>query len=216
MTNQPSIAIIANGQIDDDTKILLKLKKYSYIIAADGGATHCLRMGIIPDLIMGDLDSISKEAIEAFEKVPKLQFLKDKDETDLELAINQALLLKAEKISLFAATGNRVDHTLVNLHFLRKLPVKLMIETENETIFALNPLVTDKSFNIETLPGQTISILPIGKGATGVTTRGLKWELNDATIDENFLSISNVSLSSSISISIKSGDILCFLLEILS
>jgi len=214
--NQPTVAIIANGRIDDDNKILSKINRHHYIIAADGGASHCFRLKVIPDLIIGDFDSIGDDAMLAFSKVPKMQFLKDKDETDLELAIIQAFLINPEKVTLFAATGNRVDHTLVNLHILRRFASKLLIETENETIFALNPEVSANSFEIKTEVGQTISFLPIGNDATGVTTKGLKWELKDATLNEKFLSISNVCLDTRTSISIKTGDLLCFLLEFLN
>jgi thiamine pyrophosphokinase len=204
------VAIVANGQIFDDQTILEKIKNYHYIIAADGGASHCLRLGIVPDLIMGDFDSISVEAIHAFSNVQKISYLKDKDETDLELAIVKAFSLKPEKVALFAATGNRTDHTLVNLHLLTRFPFKLLIETENETIFGLN---STKPFKIETTIRQTLSLLPIGGDVTGVTTKGLKWELTDSSLNKNFLSVSNICLTTNLEVSIKSGDLLCFLIK---
>jgi thiamine pyrophosphokinase len=202
------IAIIANGHIFNDKLILEKIKDYNYIIAADGGATHALRLGIIPDLIMGDFDSISSEAMQEFSNVQKIAFLKDKDETDLELAILKAFSLNPKKVGLFAATGNRTDHTLVNLYLLTRFGLKLHIESENETIFVLN---SEKTFKINTEPMQTISLLPLGPEASGVTTKGLKWELDNSTLNKNFLSISNNCLETSFEISIKKGELLCFL-----
>lgn len=208
-----NIAVIANGQIHDDTIIFEKLKLFDMIIAADGGANHCFRLGITPELIIGDFDSITPQTIDAFANVKKMQFKKDKDQTDLELGIAHAFLLGSKNVTLFAATGNRMDHALVNLAFLSRYPAKLFIETEDQTIFAIDETIAFNPFKINTLPQQTISFLPLINKATGVTSKGLKWELNDATVGENFLSISNICLTSETSISIKNGKLLCFLLH---
>ena len=208
-----NIAVIANGQIHDDTIIFEKLKLFDTIIAADGGANHCLHLGITPDLIMGDFDSITSQAMEFYANVPKMQFKKDKDETDLELVIKHAFLKGANNVTLFAATGNRVDHALVNLALLSRYPAKLFIETEDQTILALDETVAFNSFKINTFPQQTISFLPLLNKVEGVTSTGLKWELNNAILNENFFSISNICLTSETSISIKKGKLLCFLLH---
>jgi len=208
-----NIGVIANGQIYDDDIIFEKLKLFDLIIAADGGANHCLRLKINPDLIIGDFDSIIPQAIDTFANVPKMQFKKDKDETDLEISVKHAFSLGADKVTLFAATGNRMDHALVNLAFLSRYPAKLFIETEDQTIFALDETVAFNSFKIKTQKLQTISFLPLITKVEGLTSNGLRWELNDAELDENFLSISNICLTSETSISIKKGKLLCFLLH---
>ncbi len=208
-----NVGIIANGQLNNDNVIFEKLKLFDLIIAADGGANHCIRLKVTPDLIIGDFDSITSQTLDAFANVPKMQFKKDKDETDLELSIKHAFSLGADTVTLFAATGNRMDHTLVNLAFLSRYPAKLFIETEDQTIFSLDETVAFNSFKIKTFLKQTISFLPLINKVEGVTSKGLKWELNDAELDENFLSISNVCLSSETLISIKKGNLLCFLLH---
>lgn len=206
-----TVAIVANGQIEDTSIISKKLKEYDFVIAADGGAVHCLKMGIIPHLLMGDFDSINSHALEMFSNVPKMTFLRDKDETDLELAITHAFLLNPEKVTLFAATGNRTDHLYVHLNLLRRFPAKLYMETENETIFSINHSVANPKFTMRTTTGTTLSLLPIGGQVTDVTTEGLKWELKNKTLDGNFFSISNICLTDSVSISLQDGDLLCFL-----
>lgn len=167
-----------------------------------------MKMGITPSLIVGDFDSIPKEATEAFEDVAKLPFPRDKDETDLELAIKEAFSLGTEKITLFAATGNRLDHGLVNLYLLTRNPSKIILETENETVFGVNKKF---SLKLESVLHQTVSLLPFGKKVSGVTTDGLKWELNNQELDENFFSISNVCVKDTVFVSLKEGDLFCFL-----
>lgn len=211
MSSAPSIAIIANGQIADYSVILNKLKQYDFIIAADGGATHCLKLNITPSLIIGDFDSISNEASIAYSQVPLIKYPKDKDETDLELAIHKAFSLNSKKVGLFAATGNRVDHTLANLHLLRKFPAKLFIYTENETIFAINETIATNPYEISADLDQTVSFLPLGGGVSSVTTKGFKWELKNADLNENFYSISNVCIAKNPTICLKKGDLLVFL-----
>ncbi len=206
-----SVAIVANGEIADYSLIFEKLKNYDIVIAADGGASHCLKLNIVPSMIIGDLDSISQEALTAFAAVPTLKFPKEKDETDLELAIFKAFSLNSEKVALFAATGNRIDHTLANLHLLRRFPSKLFIYTEKETIFAINETVAREPYKIGAAIDQTVSFLPIGGDVTSVTTKGFKWELKETNLSQNFYSISNVCIAKNSSISLKNGDLLVFL-----
>lgn len=211
MIKRPKVAIVANGEIRDYLKIYEKLKHFDKIIAADGGARHCLILKFTPDLIVGDFDSIGKEVDQSFEDVRKLTFPKDKNETDLEIAILEAFRLNENEVTLFAATGKRVDHTLVNLHLLKRFSGKLFIENEEETIFALGSDFGFKTHEIEVMKGQTISLLPLGSQVIGVSTEGLRWNLNDQNLDETFLSISNICLSNKIKVSVNKGNLLCFL-----
>lgn len=202
------IAVIGNGEIRDYNKIFEKIKGYSTIIAADGGAYHCLKMGITPNLIVGDFDSITKDVLDVFKNVAKLPFPREKDETDLEIAIREAVSLGSKKVALFAASGNRLDHSLVNLYLLIRYSSKIFLETENETVIAVS-----KNFplKIEGVLGKTVSLLPFGKKVIGLSTKGLKWEIDDRELDENFFSISNVCVEDTIFVSLKEGDLFCFL-----
>lgn len=201
-----TIALVANGSIDDLATIKPLVLSHEYIIAVDGGLAHCDAMNIVPNLIIGDFDSITKELQKKFAKTEGLCFPTHKDETDLELALKKVYNPDINHITIFGALGNRADHTLYNLHLLRRYPKKVRIETEYELIFSIA-----EPTEIACSPGQTISFLPLGEPVTGITTKGLQWELHDAVFDKNFMSISNICLTNSVQISLKNGDLLCFL-----
>jgi thiamine pyrophosphokinase len=207
--NVHSVALVANGAMNDYLFLASLVKTYDKCFAVDGGLIHCQAMGIHPDLIIGDWDSIPAELLASYADVPAARFPVDKDLSDLELALEVALHCQSvEKIGLFGATGKRIDHTMVNLQLLRRFPTKLVIETETETIFSLKG---DRRF--ECFPGQTLSLVPMGPRAQGVTTKGLKWELTNASLDSHFFSLSNVCLGSYFDIFIAEGNLICCLLR---
>ena len=199
-----SVALVANGKISKPKLLIDKIKAYPYLIAVDGGLNHCHKLGLKPDLIIGDLDSAQKKVIALFEDVPKQVFPADKDKTDLELAMEYALEQGATRLTVFAALGGRIDHTLVNIHLLSRYPGKLFFETEDELLF-----VIDRSVELPCFPGQTLSLLPLNGPTTGVTTQGLKWELSGATLDKQFMGISNIALQNTARIQVAHGDLLC-------
>jgi thiamine pyrophosphokinase len=197
-------ALIANGVIEDYSCISSLMKNYSYYVAVDGGLMHCEKMAITPDLIIGDLDSVLPNTLSRYKDIPTLRYPIEKDETDLELAILN-VLEHSKKITLFGALGNRTDHSLYNLHLLRRYPKKVFIETEHETIFA----ITNKTI-LSTKEGQTISFIPLGK-ASDITSIGLKWELKNAIFEKNFMSISNICLGDEVEVDVREGDLICCL-----
>lgn len=204
-----SVALIANGDIHDYHAIKPLVKHHQQIIAVDGGLRHCDAMQITPDLIVGDCDSISADLLKKYAHIPIQRHPCDKDFTDTELAILQADPKKSDRITLFAALGDRTDHSLGNLHLIRRYPHKVFIETESELIFAIKGTTT-----IECQPGQTISFLPLGGPVTGISSQGLKWELKNASFDQSFMSISNICLSNTVTLSIAVGDLICIIQKI--
>ena len=198
------VAIIASGNIQNFSVIKEKTHNYRTIIAADGGLIHCKKMDITPDLIVGDMDSAPTELLEEYSQVEIRRCSPDKDETDLELAIEAALSYNPEKVTIFGALEKRCDHSLYNLYLICRHPKKVYIESEKEILFVIN-----EETKIPCFPGQTISLIPLGNPCYGVTTKGLKWELENAVLDLNFMSISNVCLNNFVKISINSGNLLC-------
>ena len=205
MNFKPSYALIANGALDNPFSLIPLIRSYQSIVAVDGGLIHCAAMGITPDLIVGDFDSISPELLQKYSQVPVQAFPKDKDQTDLELAIQLIYRPEVEKIAVFGALGNRLDHTLSNLHILRRYPGKIIFESATETVFAVQG-----SEEIQTIPGQTISLIQMDQ-ASGITTKGLHWELNRAKFDKYFYSLSNIAHGHSFHIEIEEGDLICCL-----
>lgn len=197
--------MVVNGSIHDYPLISNLIKRYEYCVAVDGGLIHCHSMGITPNLIIGDFDSIPLDLLKQYEKVPVERFSPEKDESDLELALKAINSPEVKEIGIFGALEKRTDHSLGNLYLGCRFADKVIMETESETIYFISD-----SKEIVCHPGQILSLMPIGI-AKGVTTQGLKWQLQNATLDKNFVSLSNISLEKVIKISVKEGDIICCL-----
>ncbi|MBS0603717.1 MAG: thiamine diphosphokinase [Verrucomicrobia bacterium] len=204
MFKQSLIAIICSAPIADLASIKEKIIKYPVLIAVDGGVNYCYEMGLQPDLILGDLDSADPHLLKAFSDVPTKRFPRDKDETDLQLALEIAFHPAIEEIAVFGALGGRTDHTLGNLILLTRYPGKVFLETETERVF-----VVQRQAEFATEPGQTISLIPLNGPVRGITTEGLKWALKDGSLDKHFIGVSNEATGSKVSISVKDGDLLC-------
>ena len=201
-----TVALIANGMIRSYTFIQEKIHTYERIIAIDGGLRHCREMGLTPDLLVGDLDSVPQEFISDYPLMEIRKFPKLKDETDLELGLKIANIPGTKKMTLFAALGDRTDHSLANLFLILQYPMLAYMETEKELVFAFQHHV-----KVESYPGQTVSLFPLGQPAEGVTTKGLQWELNNINLNQSFFSISNIALSSNFEVTIKNGFLICCL-----
>ena len=199
--------LIANGQIEDLAHLAPWLKIGARIVAIDGGLIYCKELGIIPELIVGDFDSVPKALLEEYQDVPKISLPIEKDQTDLEYALEHELQHN-KTVILFGVLGARVDHSLTNLLLATRYPGKVFIDTERETIFAIQ-----QEAKIESFIGQTISLIPINGPVTGITTKGLQWELNKGTLSASFIGISNVAKQKEIHITIGNGILLCAVLK---
>ena len=109
--------IFANGELPNMEKARTLVKADDYVICADGGTHHALALGLRPNLIIGDLDSVTDAELQkANAKIVK--YPRHKNETDLELALNHALEQQPTSILIIAALGNRLDQTLGNISLL--------------------------------------------------------------------------------------------------
>lgn len=202
--------IFANGELTHPEAVRELARNAKLIIAADGGLAHVQSLGLKPNLIVGDLDSVTPDQVRWAEEqgCEIRRFPVDKDETDLELALRAAEESGCKNVIITAALGGRLDHTLSNI-FLMNLPrlseIELRIdEGDQEVILILQSIeVTGKA-------GDTVSLLPLSPIVRGITTSGLKYPL----IDESLVffqsrGISNRMLSNSAKIQIQSGILLC-------
>ena len=109
--------IFANGELPNIEKARALVQTDDYIICADGGTRHALALGLKPNLIVGDLDSVTDVELKiASAKI--VQYPRNKNETDLELALNHALVKKTSSILIIGALGGRLDQTLGNISLL--------------------------------------------------------------------------------------------------
>jgi thiamine pyrophosphokinase len=202
----PSIALVANGSLGDSPQLAHELRRYETLIAVDGGLNHCYRLGVTPHLVVGDFDSVDPDVLAHYHAVPRRMFPRDKDQTDLELALQEVFNTGSETAVAYGALGRRTDHLLANLQLLRRYPVRLFYQGEDERLFAVVG-----EYRLECHPGQVLSLIPLGGPVEGVTTKGLKWELTDATFNKEFFSISNECTGDEVRISIAKGDLVCSL-----
>lgn len=192
----------------------LKIPPHDILIAADGGARHCLALGLYPSFVIGDLDSLEEHHLVQFREhgVQIIQYPSRKDYTDLELALEYALQLGAQKITILAALGARWDQTLSNL----LLPVRLpgtsirLLDGQQEITY----LRGGEYIELDGLPGDTISLIPLAGDARGITTRNLEYPLTGETLFfGSTRGISNVLLNSPAHISLDEGLLLCTLIH---
>ena len=174
--------IVANGPTPPLDQLRREANNADLVIAADGGTAHILAAKLFPDIVIGDLDSVPREALDALRdaEVELLKFPPRKNETDLELAVAEALRRGATSVTIMAAVGGRLDQTLGNV-FLLALPqfsgIPIRIVTEREEVF----LVRNQAL-IRGAVGDTVSLIPLTSHVRGVTTRGLEYPLEDAVL----------------------------------
>ena len=175
--------IIANGEFDAETAQRLQAASIDRLIAVDGGARHCLVLGLLPDLIVGDLDSLDPDTAAHFEKAGVIfeRHPAHKDETDLELAMLGAIHQGAECIVLAGALGGRLDMALANVLLLthpRLCDVHVELWQHRQTAWLLRP----PGEEVHGQPGDTLSLIPLQCDAEGLTTDGLAYPLKDETL----------------------------------
>lgn len=198
--------IVANGSIED----YFFYKKYfcekSLIIGVDGGVHHLRKLGIKPDILLGDFDSILKEDYEDYYKagIEILKYPKEKNATDTEIAVDEAIKRDCKQIIVIGGTGSRLDHSLANIFLLRKIldkDIKGMIVNKYNEIH----LVKD-SININFEEGYKLSLLPVTDRVEGITTKGLYYELDNYSINlGSSRGVSNEFIADNAKISIKKG-----------
>ena len=198
------IIIFANGDLPDLEKARALLREHDFIIAADGGTRHALALGLTPNVIVGDLDSLPSNFEPSTFNGEIVLYPKDKNETDLELAIQHALTLNSQEIIIIAALGGRLDQTLGNIALisdLRPSTLDLRLDDGLEEVFFCRD-----TCEINGTLGDTVSLLPWQGDVTGIVTTGLKWTLQNETLyPHKTRGISNEMLNDTVTVQIKSG-----------
>lgn len=196
--------ILANGKPPQKQIIsyLLSSKGYSKLICADGGANYARKMNLVPDYIIGDLDSISANTLKYYQAKSDIIKLSRQNDTDVEKAIKLAISKKFDEAILLGVTGDRLDHTFCNLGIVLKYydKIKCLIIAENSILIPLSKLNIIKSMH-----GETVSLYGFNR-KTKISTAGLKYPLYKTALPFGEReSTSNVSISDTLKISIQNG-----------
>jgi thiamine pyrophosphokinase len=201
--------IFYNGDLSDLTNAKKYIKPDDYIICADGGTRYALALGLKPNTILGDLDSLSSELQESLkdQEIEWITYNKEKDETDSELALIHAIEKGYTTILLFGVFGSRIDHMLTNIFALEYL---LKNNIEATIIEGLKEIrVIDKSITLHGKVGDLLSLVPLQKTVKKVKTENLQYPLHHEDLFFGYSrGISNVFTKSTAEVSIESGKLL--------
>ncbi|MEK7177326.1 MAG: thiamine diphosphokinase [Patescibacteria group bacterium] len=197
------VIIFVNGNLSDFSQAKKIIKKEDFLIAVDGGANYIEKLGLTPNIIIGDIDSIKPELLKKYKSI---KYPRKKDKTDFELAIDYCLEKKFQEIIIFGILGDRIDHMLANIFLLAKVQtenrlIKIKIIEGKKQIFILN-----KEMTIHGKIGDEVSIIPVSEKLVGITTVGLEYQLkNEELIFGSTRGISNVMNKTIVKITMKKG-----------
>lgn len=195
--------ILANGKAPAVGVVnYLRSIGYSFLICADGGADSAKRLGIVPDFIIGDFDSIKPKTLKFFGNKSKIIQINRQNDTDVEKCLKFAIKRNYSEIVLLGAIGDRLDHSFCNigivLKFFDKIKVRIISDKSILTPYEGNP-------EISTVKGETISLYGFND-RTKITSNGLKYPLKQTVLPFGKReSTSNVALRQSVHLKIEGG-----------
>lgn len=214
------VLIITGGHLDFDfAKAFCEQLAYDKVFAVDKGLEYADALGIRPDYILGDFDSVDKELVLRYQKQIDSGTLDatieyhpvKKDAADTELAVLKAIEDGADSITIVGATGSRLDHVLANIGLLSLAAEK---NVECQIVDACNRirLLTGKVYYCirkEEQYGEYLSFIPLTSVVKGLTLTGVMYPLTDRTVYQNSsLTVSNQITEKEAHISIEEGELL--------
>ena len=200
----PDVVVVASGEGPE-----LTLPDAKSVVAADGGLLRARELGLTVDVVVGDLDSVTPEALAAAEAAGArvVRHPQAKDATDLELALDEAVALGASRVLVVASAAGRLDHLLGLL---------LLLGSERCAGIELDALVGDALVHVVRgerrlagSPGELLTLVPLGGPAEGVATEGLDYPLSGETLDPGTTrGVSNVFTGSEARVALHAGVLL--------
>lgn len=205
------VVIISGGKAPTAKLLEKYINKDSYVICADSGANSMYKYGYVPNLILGDFDSIDDGVLSYFKNKDCIIniFPAEKDFTDTEAALEETIKLSPSKIVFLGCIGTRLDHVIANLGMLKRcleLNISACIVDENNII-----TLHDKNFIMEGRLGETFSLHSFGSEVKNLSIKGAKYRLDNYNLcfgDPR--TVSNEFLNNEVNITFKSGIIMLF------
>jgi len=200
--------IFCNGQLDNPLKIKQIAKECDLLIAADGGARYCVDIGLTPQVIIGDMDSVDSDLWKDNRGTEYIRYPEAKDKSDAELAVKYALEHGCEQVVLVAATGGRLDHTLGNVALIASHPGQVALFDGTSTLIAV-----DKSEKciLHGQVGTRVSLIPYGLGSSKVRANGLKYALRDECLNSATHGLSNELCETETCVCVLNGVLLVYI-----
>ncbi len=201
--------IVSGGNIEEEcfNKIYQK-DHFDNIIASDRGLEVLDKYNVMPNYIIGDFDSIDKKTLSKYinnKKVVIKELNPEKDYTDTHMAIKLAIELNSTDVTILGAIGTRIDHTIANIHILKEAlerGIECRIVNNRNEIQLIN-----KKTVLEMNKGyKYISLIPLTTKVEGITLKGFKYPLSDATLEVGHsIGISNEQIDEIAEIDLKKG-----------
>lgn len=201
------VLILANGEPPSAALLARLVSECDFFLATDGAALTATRLGVFPDMVSGDFDSLDLSAAQAL--LPQTKFVPtpDQNKTDLEKAFEIVRERGAESVTIVGAAGRRIDHTLGNFSLLLRwraeypnLPV--VFATDGSETRAVLGEVT-----LETEPGDAVSLLSFD-GHARVSVSGVRWPLENYSLAVGVGGLLNEALDERVTVSAAGGVIL--------
>jgi len=202
-------AVVGNGRMRTPRAFREVLRRADLIICADGGVRLARAAGVVPHLVIGDLDSVDTPALAWARRRGARVIIhpREKDKTDTELAVEHAVAAGAGEIDLLGVLGGRVDHALANIALLIAVAEggrRARILDGRAELF-----LADAQGAIPGEVGDLVSLIPLSDTVTGVATRGLLYPLTGGVLRiTSTLGISNEITALPASVTVKDGRLL--------
>lgn len=200
--------IVANGQLTQ----AIEISEHDLLIAADGGARHCLEQRLQPAYVVGDMDSLDDQQIAYLESggAQLVRYPARKDQTDLELAVDLAHSLGYTEILIAGALGARWDQTIANILLPASRPaLRISLADGDQEIHFLRG---GEHIELPGQPGDTVSLIPLSATATGIRTSNLEYPMsNEDLYLGSTRGVSNVICELPASVSLAEGMLLCII-----
>ncbi|WP_294149245.1 thiamine diphosphokinase [uncultured Clostridium sp.] len=206
--------VVTGGSIDISfVKDFLQNRSYDWVIAVDAGLEILNSLHIMPDEVVGDLDTVEQSVLKEYRDNPSVTFeihQPEKDETDTELALLTAARCGCDRVDLLGALGGRMDHEISNIQLIYqffKQGMEVCIYDAQNKLYLLDG---GKVFRRSEIYGKYISFMPLTEVVSGLTLKGFKYPLNRRRIElGSCLCISNELNGEEGIMEVETGVLIC-------
>ena len=203
-----SVLIVGNARQESLSKWSKLIEKSDLIIACDGALDNCLENNLDVDVVIGDMDSISKQALK-HTKLNSTQIVHvvEQNSNDLSKAISYAKTLQPETVNIIGVDGGDSHHQFANYLTLIETQTNAIIHLDDSLVFCVS---SSAPIHYSIDLGTPFSVFSIGRSET-VCLGGGKWELNGEDLEPSSQGLHNVAVAKELTISCKTGNLLIFI-----
>lgn len=196
--------LIIGGRAPSRTLFADCSRDVAIVVAADSGLQTALSLGVEPDLVVGDMDSLEKDdLLKRFPTDRLLLFPSDKDETDTEIGVRTLWERGCTEVVIAGGGKGRLDHLLAIALLFEREPSPRRWLTDKEDV-----RLVEGEAEYTGWEGNTVSLFPLGDEASGLSSDGLKWPLDGLIFQRGHASVSNLVMAHRLRITVRQGKLL--------